>query len=64
MTKFQAPAANRARLQKPDNRASAPVDGGDSLTTAPRQGACRPRKGNPAHLTRTTAVHACTFATT
>lgn len=54
MTRFQDPAANRAHHLKPDNRASAPVEGGDSPRTSPRHGTCRPRKGNPAGLTRTT----------
>jgi hypothetical protein len=51
---FQAPAANRAHHLKPDNRASAPAEGGASPRTSPRHGTDRPRKGNPADQTRTT----------
>jgi hypothetical protein len=60
MTKFQVPAATRASHVKPDNRASAPADVVERAscarlpTASPRHGLCRPRKGNPARLTRTT----------
>jgi hypothetical protein len=54
MTNFQVPAANRARLTTPDNRASAPVAAGALPKASPRQGFERPRKGNPFVLTRTT----------
>jgi len=49
-------AANLAYQGDRDNRASAPGGAGGLQMTAPSHGKHRPRKGNPAPLTLTTAV--------